>query len=97
MVRRTKNFFKRNRHFECSEKDLAARYGRIDKEVDVLLSHPGPRDCLDAAGDASIGSSALLDRIKQIHQLALHDFGHVDAAHVQPTGFERLCFVAAQQ
>ena len=81
--------------FYADEKQLAKKWRRIPRDVDVLITHTPPAGLLDQPFGASIhlGCPLLAARVRQL-QPRLHCFGHVHASHGQMT-IDQTTFVNA--
>lgn len=62
--------------FMESDQALVARYAKIPKDTDVLLTHGPAQFILDEVPRGHVGSKALLDRLLEIN-VKYHIFGHI--------------------
>ncbi len=69
-----------NWYFMCTEKQLDLKYGLIDKDTDILITHGPAHGILDVSlyGNRNAGSFALRDIIDDgLKNLKCHIFGHI--------------------
>jgi len=68
---------------KSSPNDRARHWSKVPDDTHVLVTHGPPFGILDLSPDQAerMGDPELRNRVRELHSLKLHAFGHVHGAH----------------